>query len=62
MEIKEIKYLLSDRNLREVSRRTGISYSTLRNITANSDPDPSVKTVNKLMEYFSMTCPGLHNG
>ena len=62
MEVKEIKYLLSDRNLREVSRRTGISYSTLRNITSSNDPDPSIKTVNKLREYFSMTCPGLTHG
>jgi transcriptional regulator with XRE-family HTH domain len=62
MEVKEIKYLLSDRNLREVSRRTGISYSTLRNITSSKDPDPSIKTVNKLREYFSMTCPGLTHG
>jgi transcriptional regulator with XRE-family HTH domain len=62
MEVKEIKYLLSDRNLREVSRRTGISYSTLRNITSSKDPDPSIKTVNKLREYFSTTCPGLTHG
>jgi|DEB0MinimDraft_10_1074344.scaffolds.fasta_scaffold160264_2 predicted transcriptional regulator len=62
MEVKEIKHLLSDRNLREVSRRTGVSYSTLRNIMSSPDPDPSIKTVNRLFEYFSMTCPRPNNG
>jgi len=62
MEINEIKDLLSDRNLKEVSRRTGIGYSTLRNIASGRSPDPTISTVNKLFEYFSATCPGLNHG
>jgi predicted transcriptional regulator len=57
MEVKEIQRLLSDRNLREISRRTSIGYSTLRSIVKNKDADPSISTVKKLMEYFSATCP-----
>ena len=59
MEVKEIQRLLSDRNLREISRRTSIGYSTLRSIVKNEDADPSISTVKKLMEYFSATCPNL---
>jgi predicted transcriptional regulator len=57
MEVKEIQRLLSDRNLREISRRTSIGYSTLRSIVKNEDADPSISTVKRLMEYFSATCP-----
>lgn len=57
MEVKEIQRLLSDRNLREISRRTSIGYSTLRSIVKNENADPSISTVKKLMEYFSATCP-----
>ena len=62
MEVKEIQRLLSDRNLREISRRTSIGYSTLRSIVKNEDADPSTSTVKKLMEYFSATCPNLERG
>jgi len=57
MEVKEIQRLLSDRNLREISRRTSIGYSTLRSIVKNEDADPSISPVKKLLEYFSATCP-----
>jgi len=62
MDIKEIKDLLSDRNLCEVGRRTGISYTTLRNIAAGRSGDPSYSTVAKLKEYFSSTCPRCDHG
>lgn len=57
MEVKEIQVLLSDRNLREISRRTNIGYSTLRSIVKNKDCDPSIKTVNRLISYFCDTSP-----
>jgi transcriptional regulator with XRE-family HTH domain len=62
MNINEIKRLLSDRNLREVSRRTGISYSTLRNLVKIKHPDPNLSTVEKLQDYFNTTIPGWTNG
>lgn len=62
MEIKEIKELLSDRNLRELSRRTSIGYSTLRDIAKGRNNDPSYSTVKKLEEYFSSTCPRADHG
>ena len=53
MEVKEIQRLLSDRNLREISRRTNIGYSTLRAIVKNEDADPAISTVkNPPMSHY----------
>lgn len=47
---------LSDRNLREVSRRTGVSYSTIRGIVKGRVVDPTVGTMTKLDEYLRKSC------
>jgi|DEB0MinimDraft_3_1074331.scaffolds.fasta_scaffold07592_5 transcriptional regulator with XRE-family HTH domain len=62
MELQEIKDLLSDRNLTEVSRRTNVSYSTLRNILSGRSVDPSYSTIDKLRKYLMSTCPRCVNG
>lgn len=56
MSLNEIKHLLADRNLRAVSERSGLSYSTLRGIVKGR-VDPSFGTVEKLKDYLKSTCP-----
>lgn len=56
MSIQELQRFLSDRNLKEVSRRTGVPYSTLRGITKNMVEDPRKSTIDTLESYFRETC------
>lgn len=57
MKVNEIKYLLADRNLKTVSARAGVSYSTLRSILKGRITDPSFSTVERLKTYLHSTCP-----
>jgi hypothetical protein len=57
VELNEIKDLLSDRNLRTVSERSKLSYSTLRGIVKGRVETPSRSTIELLENYFKQTCP-----
>lgn len=52
LTLEEIKAALSDRNLREVSRRTGISYANLYAIATGRRDNPTYKVVSKISEYL----------
>lgn len=52
MTLNEIKAKLEDLNLSAVSRKTGISYTTLFAIKTGSSKNPSYETVAKLAAYF----------
>jgi predicted transcriptional regulator len=51
--LNEIIKRLEDRNLKMVSRRTGISYPNLRDIAIGKVKNPRYSTVDKLREYLS---------
>lgn len=52
LKIEEIRLLLTDRNLSEISRRTGIVYGTLYRIAKGEDGDVIYSNVEKLSDYF----------
>lgn len=52
LTLEQIRHALTDRNLREVSRRTGIHYMTLGRIK-NGQSMPAYPTAQKLSEYLS---------
>lgn len=49
--LEEIKTLLADRNLMEVSRRSGVSYSMLYKF-ATGRAEPKYETIKALAEYL----------
>lgn len=51
MNIEELRMALEDRNLLEVSKRAGVSYSALRKIAAGND-NISLRTANRLSSYL----------
>ena len=51
MNIEELKKALEDRNLLEVSRRAGVSYSALRKIAEGKD-NISLRSANRLANYL----------
>lgn len=53
MTLEEIKQKLSDRNLMEVSRRTGVSYRTIFGISNGTNKNPSYESVRAIVEYLS---------
>lgn len=51
--LEELKLKLSDRNLSEVARRTGVSYRTIHSICDGTNKNPSYETVRILIEYLT---------
>lgn len=51
LTIDEVRVALSDRNLREVARRIGVSYPTLWRI-ATGKAEPSYQTLTTLSDYL----------
>jgi hypothetical protein len=49
----KIRDFLKDRRLYVVSKETGISYSALLRIVNNTTDNPSIKTIEKLEQYFA---------
>ena len=52
LTLDEVKSRLSDRNLKEVSRRTGISYANLYAIATGRRENPTYKVIAKLSDYL----------
>lgn len=52
MNLDEVVQKLSDRNLKEVSRRVELSYQTIRRIALKEEQNPSYNTLKKLIDYF----------
>lgn len=55
MTIEKIVKALQDRNLKEVSRQTGISVVTLSKIKNGHSANPRYETFSKLSEYLKST-------
>jgi DNA-binding Xre family transcriptional regulator len=53
---EKIVTILKDRNLREVSRRTGLSYMTVWRISHGCAGNIEYNTVQKLSEYLEKKC------
>lgn len=53
ISIDEIKSVLGDRNLLEVSKRAGVSYSSIRKIMNGDGDKISVRTSIRLSNYLS---------
>jgi len=52
LTLEEVKKRLSDRNLKEVSRRTGISYANIYAIATGRRENPTYKVIAKLSDYL----------
>lgn len=52
MTLEQIKAALSDRNLTEVARRTGLSYPTVYGIAKGTNSNPAYQSVEKLVQYL----------
>lgn len=52
LTLEEVKERLSDRNLKEVARRTGISYANLYAISTGRRCNPTYKVMVKLSDYL----------
>ena len=54
LSLSEIKNRLSDRNLKEVSRRTDLSYQTIINVVNSDDSDCTCeyRTIAKISAYL----------
>lgn len=56
LTINEIKERLKDRNLSEVSRQTGVSYSTIYNITKAENLNGFIfQTIEALSNYLDVS-------
>ena len=53
LNIEQIVKLLGDRNLREVSRRSKVSYSSIRNLLAGRTAKFNLENLQKLSDYLS---------
>jgi transcriptional regulator with XRE-family HTH domain len=53
MTPEQIEQALSDRNLREVARRTGLHYNTIRRYAQGVVERPEYEAVRTLSEYLS---------
>lgn len=51
--LEEIQKKLSDRNLSEVHRRTGVSYRTLFSLANGTNKNPSYESVRAIVEYLN---------
>jgi DNA-binding phage protein len=54
--IERLKQALSDRNLCEVARRTGISRATLHRIVHDDNVNPKMATIETLNAYLAQSC------
>lgn len=52
LTLNQIKNKLFDRNLRKVSKLSGVSYATLMQIK-NGEANPTYKTLHTLSEYLN---------
>lgn len=52
LNLRQIKKKLSDRNLKEVSRQTGVNYGTIFNIATGQNKNPTYKTIKQLSDYL----------
>lgn len=52
LNLENIRKLLEDRNLREVSRRTGVGYNNLYAIANGSRTNPSYLVLKSLSDYL----------
>lgn len=52
LTLEQIIERLRDRNLSEVSRKTGVYYLTLTNIASGKTKNPTYKSVIALSEYL----------
>ena len=59
LSVEQIKIALEDRNIRAVSRLSGVSIFTLKNIREDRH-NPQYKTLVRLTEYF--TTPAWERG
>lgn len=53
MTLEEIRQALSDRNLKEVSRLTGIHYTTVYGIATGKHINPTYQTFKTLEAYIN---------
>jgi transcriptional regulator with XRE-family HTH domain len=59
MTLEQVKAALSDRNLTEVARRTGLSYPTVQGIASGKTENPSYQSVERLAQYLAgASCNG----
>lgn len=52
LSLEEIRDMLKDRNLKEVSRRTGIGYANLAAIASGKRVNPSYSVLKPLCDYL----------
>ena len=52
MTLNEVKEALSDRNIREVARRTGLHHETIHRLQSGAIKNPSYETVSRLVNYL----------
>jgi predicted transcriptional regulator len=53
MDLKTIIGRLQGDDLSTVANATGVPYETLRRISTGQTPDPRVKTVERIAEYYA---------
>ncbi len=51
--VDEIREKLSDRNIAEVARRTGLEYAVVYRIATGKTPNPTYATAKVLVEYLT---------
>jgi DNA-binding phage protein len=54
--IERLKAALSDRNLSEIARRTGVSRATLHRIVHDENVNPKLDTIKALDAYLAQSC------
>ena len=59
--IERLKQALSDRNLNEVARRTGISRATLHRIVHDDKVNPKLATIETLNAYLAQSCEAVRH-
>ena len=53
LTIEQLRGELADRNLKEVSRRTGVHYITLTKLRSGAHENPRYETLKTLSDYLS---------
>ena len=59
-QTERVREALADRNLKEVARRTGIKYSTVRRVFMNPEFDPPVSVIEQLSRYLGVDLRSAH--
>lgn len=59
--LERLKEALSDRNLSEIARRTGVSRATLHRIT-HGTANPTMATIEALNAYLVQSCETVRHG